>query len=92
MIVTTTAGERRRVGTKMFMAAWYAARYPGCAKLAAARFCAPYAWSTQPGIRFGYESVNRAIAAGLVSAELAHGRYSLTVTEAGTQLLAQAGS
>lgn len=76
-----------RVGPKMRMVTWYVYRHPGCPKLHAAEFAAPGADKGTPGIGYGYASVDRAIRAGLVTADRTRGKYSLTLTSAGKALL-----
>lgn len=83
--MTKLAGPR--VGEKMMMAAWYVGRHPGCAKLPAAEFCAPYAETSSPGTRFGYASVNRAMRAGLITSEWKGNRWALALTGRGAALV-----
>lgn len=72
-----------RIGPKMAMAVWFVYRHAGCTKYHAAEFAAPGADLGSPGIGFGYASVNRAIAAGLLRAEHKGSRYALYLTPAG---------
>jgi len=78
-----------RIGDKMRMAVWYVYRHPGCAKLPAAVFCAPYAETSSPGTQYGYASVNRALRAGLTAGEWKGNRWSLTLTGKGRALAAE---
>lgn len=81
-----------RPGPKMLAAIDHVRRNPGGPKISTALYCAPYGETDQPGLRFGYRVVDRAIAAGLLNAErLPGGSYSLTVTEAGVSALRAAG-
>lgn len=51
-----------RIGPRMRDVAAYVAAYPGLAMLASARYVAPHG----TGIGYGYRTVHRALAAGLV--------------------------
>lgn len=71
----------KQIGPRMQQVADYVRNHPGCPKLWPARAVAPYG----RGLAYGYASVNRAIKAGLIKAEvLPNGRYRLTVSK--TQL------
>lgn len=76
-----------RIGEKMAEAAYYVWGHPGCAKLPAARFCAPNAETPTPGTRYGYRAVDRAMQAGLIEGELTGSRYSLSLTDKGRELM-----
>lgn len=62
-----------RIGPRMQEAAEFVRENPGCAKLPVAEYVGPYG-----SRRYGYETVNRAIRAGLIRAERTKsGRYRL---------------
>jgi hypothetical protein len=66
----------------------YVAANPGCAKIGPARHVAPHPETgLQCGLQFGYRSVDRAIAAGLVSPGTVAGPYALELTGAGREVL-----
>ena len=62
------------IGTKMQAAADFVRANPGCAILPVAEHVGP-----NGSRRFGYATVHRAIAAGLIQAARSRGRYTLTV-------------
>lgn len=62
-----------RVGPMMERAAAYVAANPGCAILPVAEHVGPHG-----SRKYGYATVHRAIAAGLIRAAKARGRYTLT--------------
>lgn len=69
--MTSTA---RRIGPVMIAAAEYVAAHPGCAKLPVAEHVGPHG-----SRKYGYQAVDRAIAAGLIAAvQLPGGAYRLT--------------
>jgi hypothetical protein len=71
----TQGGTMKRIGPQMEQAARIVAANPGCNKLFVARQVGPHG-----STNYGYRTVDRAIAHGLIAAELtAHG-YRLTVT------------
>lgn len=59
-------------GPAMTAAAAYVAAHPGCTKKDAAEACGPHG-----SLRYGYQAVDRAIAAGLITARLRGFRYAL---------------
>jgi len=60
-------------GPRMQLVADYVSRHPGCAKLPAARYVGPHG-----SVQYGYRTVDRAIASGLIRARrLPSGRYQL---------------
>lgn len=64
----------KRVGPRMQRAADYVALHPSCKKIDPARYVGPH-----KSLQYGYQTVNRAIRAGLVLAvRLDNGRYALT--------------
>ncbi len=67
----------KRIGPKMRAVVEYVKANPGATKLAAGEA----AWGSSRRLRMGrlYGPVNRAIEAGLIDAERAGNRYSLTV-------------
>jgi hypothetical protein len=67
--------RRHRTGPRMQAAADFVAAHPGCAKIDAARHVAPHGTA----LAYGYRSVDRAIAAGLVTAAGDGRRYALTL-------------
>jgi len=70
-----------RVGPKMAQAVEYVRDNPGCAKLPVAEHVGP-----NGSRQYGYRTVDRAIAAGLIDAvRLANGRYVLMIAK-GSQL------
>jgi hypothetical protein len=75
--------KKVRVGATMFAVLAVVADNPGCAKIVPARAAGPHN-STQ----YGYRSVDRCIAAGLITATLAPGRYELAITDTGAAVLA----
>lgn len=62
------------IGPKMAAAAAFVSTHPGCTKLKVARQVGPYG-----SLRYGYEIVDRAIAAGLIEAYRSGRRYELYV-------------
>ena len=70
-----------RIGPKMWQAVQFVARHPGTAILPVARYVAPCGVpGGTPGISYGYRTVHRAIAAGLIDATAGKGNaYSLRV-------------
>jgi hypothetical protein len=79
-----------RIGPKMMIVLEAVRESPGAPKISAACAAMPYPWKgRRGGLAYGYRSVDRAIASGLVDAARASGRaWSLTLTEAGRQALA----
>jgi hypothetical protein len=68
-----------RTGPRMAEAAAYVAAHPGCTKLAAALAVGP-----NQSTNYGYRTVDRAIAAGLIEARgPVTRRYSLWITAKG---------
>lgn len=67
---------RRIVGPRMAEVLSYVQRHPGCPKLHPARVVAP-----NGSLMYGYRTVNRAIAAGLVRSEWVGARYALYPAE-----------
>jgi len=67
-----------RIGPKMRQAAEYVSRHPGCSKLDVARDLTndPRASATNHG---QYDTIDKAISAGLIVAVRIGNRYSLTV-------------
>ena len=63
----------KRIGPRMLEAAAYVSRNPGCAILPVAEFVGPHR-----SRNYGYRTVHRAIAAGLIVATVVRGRYVLT--------------
>lgn len=51
------------IGVRMQDAARYVRTHPGCAKIDAARYAGPYG-----SLRYGYQTINRALRAGLILA------------------------
>lgn len=67
----------KRIGDRMRQVVTFVERHPGCSKRSAAAFVGPHR-----SLQFGYRTVDRAITAGLIIADLrSNGRYRLTVPE-----------
>jgi len=64
----------------------YVAAHPGCPKIKPAWRVSPR-HENQVHLRFGYQSVDRAMDAGLIDGVRLPRRWSLTVTDKGRQLL-----
>ena len=83
--------QAKRIGPKMMIVLAAVAADPGKPKIGAALQAQPYPWKgMRGGLAYGYRSVDRAIAAGLVEAVKAHPRaiaWSLTITDAGRAAL-----
>jgi hypothetical protein len=77
---------RHRVGPKMREAVLVVAAFPGCTKLTVADSVGPHG-----SHQFGYRTVDRAIAAGLLDANLTSKGYQVTLTQAGRQLVQDLG-
>lgn len=70
-----TTNRTHRIGPRMEQAASYVASHPGCYKVDVAREVGPHG-----SLRYGYRTVDRAIAAGLIHAQRQpDGTYRLTL-------------
>jgi hypothetical protein len=68
--------KMKRIGPKMSEALELIAAAPGSTKMAIARTVGPHG-----SLRYGYEIVDRCIAAGLVTAQYSNNKYSLTLAK-----------
>lgn len=80
--------QTNRIGPRMREAVEYIADHPGCSAVDVARHVGPHG-STQ----YGYRTVHRCIAAGLVRNRTPEGRwYSLCLTELGADAYEDGGA
>lgn len=78
--------KNRRIGPRMKEAVDYVSRYPGCVKIEAARAVAP-SGENGIGLGFGYKTIDRAIAAGLIMQTRHEGHWSLELGVKGIDLV-----
>ena len=75
-----------RIGMRMLAATLHVKDHPGCSKREAARYAGP-----GESLTYGYRTVDRTIAAGLIKSVPEDNRYKLYITAAGQDALRQVG-